>query len=470
MEDMKKMYKMYGRVTETQDKLQGAADAPGEFVDSAEEKLKKKANDLFGLRRGDLKGRLTVFIRQANGLEGRDGLLHRGKIDPYVVIQIDGKELGRTSVCKNGGSDPVWNEVFTFDVNGTYEDLSFHILDKDLDDDDHLGVSVVSAKQIYKKRGVEGAFSVKKAKVEEIAQANGDDVELQPVKEGEKEPDSIGTLTFRVEYHPPRFEGKLEIEIKHANNLYNADGGGFFKRGVSDPYVKVLIDDKKVAKTRTVKNDLNPVWNETLHVAVTGEHTYIFLVVHDNDHTSCDECLGHLKINAAELMEKNEISATTQLVAKPGSDAEKEVGTNFGTLTYRIRHTPPALGGTIKCNVISASGLASLDGLFRGKSDPYVSLQVDGKEVAKTKTIDNTKNPEWNEELSFPVSGAAKIVSFVVMDFDDDSEDDHLGTVSFGAEQIIMDRTIQGKFILKPRQGEKSVKGNITLTLTYDPK
>jgi hypothetical protein len=28
-----------------------------------------------------------------------------------------------------------------------------------------------------------------------------------------------------VEYHPPRFEGKLDIEIIKANDLYNTDSG-----------------------------------------------------------------------------------------------------------------------------------------------------------------------------------------------------------------------------------------------------
>ena len=38
-----------------------------------------------------------------------------------------------------------------------------------------------------------------------------------------------------------------------------------------------------------------------LSVNVTGEHTDIFLVVHDSDHTSCDDCLGHLKFRFAYI-------------------------------------------------------------------------------------------------------------------------------------------------------------------------
>ena len=261
VENAKNAYEMYGRVKKAEETWANIGDLPGQVVDQAQSALQKKANDLFGLRRGDLKGRVTVLIRKATNIGGDEGFFG-GKSDPYVIINLDGKELGRTT-AQNNAENPVWNEAFTFEVDGTYEDFALHVLDKDLDEDDHLGVTVVSAKKIYKDRVIDGNFPLKKATVAEIATTNGDDVELDPVPEGEKPAESTGTINFRVEYHPPRFEGKLEVEVFNAENLYNADGGGFMQ-GVSDPYVSLMIDNDNVARTETVKNDLSPEWNESM--------------------------------------------------------------------------------------------------------------------------------------------------------------------------------------------------------------
>ena len=35
-------------------------------------------------------------------------------------------------------------------------------------------------------------------------------------------------------------------------------------QGDSDPYVRVLIDSDEVARSKTVKNNLSPEWNESM--------------------------------------------------------------------------------------------------------------------------------------------------------------------------------------------------------------
>jgi hypothetical protein len=64
--------------------------------------------------------------------------------------------------------------------------------------------------------------------------------------------------------------------------------------------------------------------------------------------------------SASELIEKREIAATTTLIPKPGTNSEGKVQ---GSLTYKIRYSPPELNGKIRANILKAHDLANADGV-----------------------------------------------------------------------------------------------------------
>jgi Ca2+-dependent lipid-binding protein len=76
--------------------------------------------------------------------------------------------------------------------------------------------------------------------------------------------------------------------------------------------------------------------------------------------------------------------------------------------------------GTFRISLFGCKGLKAMD--ISGSSDPYVIVTCDnnndGKPLTfKTKTILESTNPVFNEVISVPWSGMAKL-TFAVFDYD----------------------------------------------------
>ena len=80
----------------------------------------------------------------------------------------------------------------------------------------------------------------------------------------------------------------------------------------------------------------------------------------------------------------------------------------------------------LRYEIFGAKNLLDKD--IISKSDPFVTIEVDGNEMFRTKVVDNQLNPVWNEEGSFQINKDAKI-EFIVRD-EDHMGSDFLGKVS----------------------------------------
>ncbi|KAF3321974.1 hypothetical protein FCM35_KLT14190 [Carex littledalei] len=90
------------------------------------------------------KGTLEVLLVDAKGLADTDFLA--GKIDPYVTIQYRSQE-SKSSVKREGGRNPVWNETFKFMVNtsDSQHKLVFKLMDHDtFSRDDYIGEATIN--------------------------------------------------------------------------------------------------------------------------------------------------------------------------------------------------------------------------------------------------------------------------------------------------------------------------------------
>jgi Ca2+-dependent lipid-binding protein len=73
--------------------------------------------------------------------------------------------------------------------------------------------------------------------------------------------------------------------------------------------------------------------------------------------------------------------------------------------------------------VVEGRKIPSLD--FAGKSDPYCLLQLSsGQQVYRTKVVDNSATPVWNEDFQFPVRDASKDILHILL------KDSDLGALS----------------------------------------
>lgn len=76
--------------------------------------------------------------------------------------------------------------------------------------------------------------------------------------------------------------GNVTILVKKANNLPNRDYTGP-AAGVSDPYVKFIFGDNQVVKSKVVRNNLNPVWNQYVNLGYLTSGTFIQVEIWDYD-------------------------------------------------------------------------------------------------------------------------------------------------------------------------------------------
>ncbi|KAG5626809.1 hypothetical protein H5410_012027 [Solanum commersonii] len=105
-------------------------------------------------------------------------------------------------------------------------------------------------------------------------------------------------------YFPPcsdlelKPQGMLTVTIVKANGLKNHE-----MIGKSDPYAVVHIRPLFKVKTKTIDNNLNPVWDQTFELIAEDKETQsLFVEVFDKDNIGQDERMGVAKLPLNELV------------------------------------------------------------------------------------------------------------------------------------------------------------------------
>ncbi|CDP18917.1 unnamed protein product [Coffea canephora] len=91
------------------------------------------------------------------------------------------------------------------------------------------------------------------------------------------------------------FIGLIKVNVVRGTNLAIRD------MVTSDPYVILSLGNQSV-KTRVIKNNLNPVWNEKLMLSIPENVPPLKLLVYDKDTFTTDDFMGEAEIDIQPLV------------------------------------------------------------------------------------------------------------------------------------------------------------------------
>uniref|UniRef100_A0A3Q3VT06 Double C2-like domain-containing protein n=1 Tax=Mola mola TaxID=94237 RepID=A0A3Q3VT06_MOLML len=268
---------------------------------------------------------------------------------------------------------------------------------------------------------------------------------------------ALGTLEFDLLYE--RATSSLRCTVLKAKGLKPMDFNG-----LADPYVKLhLLPGACKAnklKTKTVRNTLNPVWNETLtYCGITEEDMYrktLRVSVCDEDKLTHNEFIGESRVALRRVKPDQTKHFNICLEHPPPLPSPTAMSTALrgiscylreteqqrsleerGRLLLCLQYLPPRARGGLCVGVKRCAHLAAMD--VNGYSDPYVKTylkpDVQKKSKHKTAVIKKTLNPEFNEEFFYEITFselATKTLEVTVWDYDLGKSNDFIGGVSLG--------------------------------------
>ncbi|KAH7446716.1 hypothetical protein KP509_01G070400 [Ceratopteris richardii] len=242
-------------------------------------------------------------------------------------------------------------------------------------------------------------------------------------------------------------EGTVEVELIKAHDLKDVE---FF--GKSDPYATLTIGGIKHRSKTIQDGGKSPVWNENFLFEIPHGPQELAIHIFDQEKHGSDEAMGSVSIPLIELFAVKQIAPCGYKVQKPNGkfEGEVEVGLKFFP---KVHH------GVLEVHLIEAHGL--LDSDTFGKSDPYAVVWCH-KEILKSRVIEKTVNPVWDEFFRFNVNSDVNEVLIKLFDKDDLRSDDPLGNVVVPLHLVFTDGEVPPtKYkVLGPKgqpQGEVSI-------------
>ncbi|XP_027919436.1 synaptotagmin-5 isoform X1 [Vigna unguiculata] len=299
--------------------------------------------------------------------------------------------------------------------------------------------------------------------------------------------------------------GILEVKLVQAKELTNKD-----IIGKSDPYAVVYIRPlrDRMKKSKTINNDLNPIWNEHFEFIVEDVSTqHLIVKVYDSEGLQSSELIGCAQLGLAELQpgkvkdvwlklvkdleiqrdNKNRGQVHLELLYCPFGmensftnpfapnysmtslekvlkNATNGIESNANENAATPKKKEVIIRGVLSVTVISAEDLPATD--FLGKSDPFVVLTLKKAETKnKTRVVNDSLNPVWNQTFDFVVEDGLHDMLIVEVWDHDTFGKDYMGRCILTLTRVILEGEYKERFEL---DGAKS--GYLNLHLKWMPQ
>lgn len=237
--------------------------------------------------------------------------------------------------------------------------------------------------------------------------------------------------------------GVLQVHFHGAQGLKNPDKFS----GTPDPYATVAINNRNVlARTKTVQENANPRWNETVNIIVTSLKDSLTINLFDYNDIRKDKELGTATF-ALEQLETDTDHENLHLEVMSG-------GRPRGILQADVRFFPVLEGtkledgtqepapesrtGICKFTIEQAKDMDGSKSLI-GQLSPYAVLLLNGREIHKSRVMKRTNQPIWpdaTKEMLITDRKKAKL-GLVIKDDRDLAADPILGTYQIGIDDML---------------------------------
>ena len=265
--------------------------------------------------------------------------------------------------------------------------------------------------------------------------------------------------------------GVVAVTIHGAHGLKNPDA----LAGTPDPYVVVSLNNRDIlGKTKTIKQNANPRWNETIYVIVTSLTDALTLQVFDYNEIRKDKELGTASFALDRLEQVGEHeNLQLEIVAngKPRGNIQADI--RFFPVLEGLKleggtqEPPPESNtGIVRFTVEQARDLDGSKSMI-GQLNPYAVLLLNGSEVHTTAKLKRTNQPIWTDgskELLITNRRAARL-GLVVKDDRGLAGDPVLGTYQLKLDDM-MQMMEQGK---EWYSLSGAIKGRVKLSVQWKP-